>query len=286
MKILKMLLLAAAVSVFAGIPSWAAKGPYRFMASTLADSAKSRKKQRVVVAGFYTESGRTSRSCSIVASRLASELAARPNLELIERGKAGAQRAGSNGVLDAAAIKKIGTATGAQAAVTGTVIELGDGKIEVSARLVDAGSGRVLKSITTTIRKDWEKKKSGEFGELNFNEEMDMDALEEMIPDAPDTAGAPEADTCGKLSDEEVALVRQCVELKARKTAFDMKSGALDMHKLTRNPGSEIKDSVLKSHFYSRMNDWYKSDQLVQLTPAEDAILIKNYPMVERYPCR
>lgn len=278
---LKKLLLLAGLVVFAGLPAWAAKGPYRFMAATLADSAKSKKKQRLVVAGFYTESGRTTRSCSIVASRLTAELAARPNLELIERGKAGgSQRAGSNGVLDAAAIKQIGTATGAQAAVTGTVIELGDGKIEVSARLVDAASGRILKSITTTIKKDWARKKGGP-GNFDFDQEMDMDSLEEMLPDTPD-----EGDSCGVLNDEEASLVKRCVELLARKTAFDMRSGALDTRKLTRNPGSEIKDAGLKDLFYSRMKDWYSSGQLARLTAEEEELLSKTSPMIEKYPCR
>lgn len=286
MKILKRLLLLAALAVFACPRAWAAKGPYRFMAATLAETAKSKKKQSVVVLGLFTETGRSSRSCSIVSARLTSELAARPGIEIIERGKGGAaqERAGRNGVLDPAAIKKIGASTGAKAAVTGTVIELGGGKLEVYARLVDTGNGRILKSITTTVRKDWQKANGGEFGELNFDEEMDMDSLEEMLPDTPDAT--EEKDTCGKLSDEEVALVKQCVELKARKTAFDMKSGALDVHKLTRNPGSEISDPGLRSLFYGRMNDWYKSDQLTQLTPSEDALLIKNSPMLEKYPCR
>lgn len=287
MKILKTISLLVAIGLLSGLPARAAKGPYRFMASALAEGAKNKHKQRVVVSGFFTEAGRSNRSCSIVGARLTSELAARPGIEILERAKPEAspgQRAGRNGILDAAAIKKIGASTGAEAVVTGTVIELGEGKLEVHARLAETGNGRVLKSITTTVRKDWKEEKMGEWGDLDFDEEINEDSLSEMLPEDPDPQ--PEKEVCGKLSEEEISLVKQCIELKARKTAYDMKTGALDMHKLTRNPGSEIQDAGLKDLFYTRMKDWYGSDRLAQLTAQEEELLKKNSPMMEKYPCR
>lgn len=285
MKIAKVLLSLLLLACWAGAPALAAKGPYNFMASTMAGAAKSKKKKRVAVVGFFTESGRTSRACDIVTARLTSELASKAGLEIIDRGQLdGAMRgrtAGRNGIVDAATIKKIGSALGAEAVVTGTLIELDDRKIEVYTRLLDTRDGRILKALTTTIRKDWKEEKKGGWADFDFEEAMDLDSASGLLPE-----GFGEAGTCGKLSEEEVSLVKTCVDLRARKTAFDMKSGALKVGQLTKNPGAEIKDAALKSLFYAKLKEWYASEQLAQLTQQEESLLEKGGPMIEKYPCQ
>lgn len=284
MKIAKVLLSLLLLAGWAGSPALAARGPYHFMASTMAAAAKSKQKRRVAVIGFFTESGKTSRACDIVTARLTSELASRAGLEVIDRGQLdGAMRgrtAGRNGIVDAATIKKIGSTLGAEAVVTGTLIELDDRKIEVYTRLLDTKDGRILKALTTTVRKDWKEEKKGDWGDFDFEEAMDLDSAAGLLPEGFDSG------TCEKLSEEDVALVKTCVDLRARKTAFDMKSGALKVGKLTKNPGAEIKDAALKSLFYSKLKEWYDSDQLAQLTPQEEALLEKGGPMLEKYPCQ
>lgn len=284
MKIAKILLSLLLLACWAGAPALAAKGPYHFMASTMAAAAKSKQKRRVAVIGFFTESGRTNRACDIVTARLTSELASKAGLEVIDRGQLdGAMRgrsAGRNGIVDAATIKKIGSTLGAEAVVTGTLIELDDRKLEVYTRLLDTKDGRILKALTTTVRKDWKEEKKGGWGDFDFEEAMDLDSASDLLPEGFDSG------TCDKLSEEDVALVRTCVDLRARKTAFDMKSGALKVGKLTRNPGAEIKDAALKSLFYSKLKEWYDSEQLARLTPQEEAVLEKGGPMLEKYPCQ
>ena len=285
MKIAKVLLSLLLLAGWAGAPAQAAKGPYHFMASTMASAAKSKQKRRLAVIGFFTESGRTNRSCDIVTARLTSELASKAGLEIIDRGQLdGAMRgrtAGRNGIVDAATIKKIGSTLGAEAVVTGTLIELDDRKLEVYTRLLDTKDGRILKALTTTVRKDWKEEKKSDWGDFDFEEAMDLDSASGLLPE-----GFGEGGICEKLSEEDVVLVRSCVDLRARKTAFDMRSGALKVGKLTKNPGAEIKDAALKSLFYAKLKEWYDSDKLAQLTLQEEALLEKGGPMLEKSPCQ
>jgi TolB-like protein len=284
MKIAKILLLIFALSGGDCGLSWAAGGTYRFMAGTIAAAAKSKQKHRLAVIGFSTEAGRSSRACSIITARLTSELASKPNLEIIERGQLDGllhqRKLGSNGTVDSATLKKIGTALGADAVVTGTVIELDDRKLEVYTRLLDTKDGRILKALTTTIKKDWKEEKRGGLNEFDFDEAMDLESASDLLPD-----DFNETAVCDKPSDEDAALVRTCVDLRARKTAHGMKTGAIKIRELTKNPGADIKDAGLKNLFYSKMKEWYDSDQLKALTTEEEALLEKGAPMVEKYPC-
>ncbi|MBI4351099.1 MAG: hypothetical protein HY550_06650 [Elusimicrobia bacterium] len=283
MKIVKALLPLLILSGWAGSAAQAAKGPYNFMAVTMAGAAKSNKKHRLAVIGYFTESGRVNRACSILTARLTSELASRRGLEIIDRGQLDGiigRNAGRNGIVDAAAVKKLGASLGADAAVTGTVIELDDRKLEVYTRLLDTKDGRILKALTTTVRKDWKEEKKTGWADFDFEEAMDLDSASELLPD--DFEGTP----CLKPGEEETALVKTCVELKARKTALDMKSGALKLGKLTKNPGAEIRDAGMKGLFYSRLKEFYDSEQLTPLTPEEEAMLEKGAPMLEKYPCQ
>jgi len=152
--------------------------------------------------------------------------------------------------------------------------------MEVYTRLLDTKDGRILKALTTTVRKDWKEEKKSDWGDFDFEEAMDLDSASALLPE--DFESAP----CGKPSEEDTVLVKTCVDLRARKTAFDMKSGALKVGQLTKNPGAEIKDAALKNLFYAKLKEWYGSEQLAQLNPQEEALLEKVGPMIEKYPCR
>ena len=285
MRTMKCLLLFCCLLCGFGPITWADGGTYRFIAASMASAAEDKHKRRVAGIGFFTEAGRASRACAIVTARLTSELASRPGLETIERGRLAeamqGQTAGRNGIVDPAKLKKLGTAMGADAVVAGTLIELDDNKIEVYTRLLDVKDGRILKAITTTIRKDWKEQKRDGWSGFDFDTEIDMDSVSDQLPDA-----FTETTSCEPLNDEEISFVRTCVELRARKTAFDMKSGTLKLRELKQNPGTEIKDAALKNLFYTRLKEWYYSDQLTKLTPGEEARLAKGNAMLEKYPCQ
>lgn len=285
MKIVKLLPLLLLIWGGSSTPAKAADGSYRFLSVSLAAAAKSKHKRRVAVLGFASETGKPSRSCAIVTARLTTEMASRPGLEVIERGRLDVllrgRRLNSNGVVDAAMAKKIRETLGADAVVTGTVIELEDRKIEVNARLVDMQNGRILKAVTATIRKNWKEEKPGGWGNFSFDMDIDLDSPEELLEADPE-----EKEPCQRLSDDAIAFAKLCVDLRARKTALDMKTGALQLRKVTKHPGSEIRDPGLKQLYYARIKEWYYSDQLKELTPQEAVQVEKSSSLLEKYPCQ
>jgi TolB-like protein len=279
MKIKKLMVL----TLTSGVCAWAAWEGYKFLARELAQAAESRSKRRVVVMGFYSETGAKSRASAIVTERLTSEIAANPRMEVIERNRLDEvlreQNLTARGVVDPATARRIGNILGADAVVTGSVIELTDQKVEVNARLVDTQDARIIKAVTKTVEKDWEDKKV-DWQDFDFNVNVNLDAPVALLPE-----GFMEDDSCRKLSAAEADLVHEALELRARKTAWDLKTGVLKPGQMTKNPGSEIKDQALKHLFYSKIKEWYYSEGLQPLTPHEEDILQSNSPMIEKYPC-
>jgi TolB-like protein len=277
-KILLMILGASACA-------WAGWEGYRLIASSLSETAHKKDKRRVAVFGFSSETGEKTRASAIVTERLTNEIAGSPNLEVIERSRLDEvmkeQKLSAGGAVDSVTARRIGTILGADAVVTGTVIELDDKNVEVNARLVDTQDARILKAVTRNVKKDWEEKKKDPWGSLDFNMDIKLDTPMPLLPD-----GFLEDETCRPLTDEEKSFVKMCVELRARSTAHGLKTGALKLENLTRNPGSEIKNQDLKHHYYAKIKEWYYAVDLKRLTPQEDTLLLQGAPMIEKYPCR
>jgi len=282
MKHIKIILLASGL----GVTAWAGWEGYRYMADSLAEGAGRHQKRRVAVIGFSSETGEKNRASAIVTERLTSEIASKPDMEVIERGRLDEvleeQKLGAKGVVDPVTAKKIGNILGADAVVTGTVIELDDKNVEVNARLVDTQNARILKAVSKTVKKDWqEKKKDSWGGDLGFDMDIDMDAPSALLP-----PGFIEGETCARLSDSDVQFVRMCVELKARKTAHQLKAGEIKISDIKKNPGEEIKDQDLKHLYYSKIKEWYYSALLRPLNQQEETLLEQGLPLIEKYPCR
>jgi curli biogenesis system outer membrane secretion channel CsgG len=280
LKSAKILLAALAAAGAA----WAGWEGYRLVARAMTEGAEKKEIRRVAVFGFSSESGEATRASAIVTERLTTELAGSPKVQVIERGRLEEvlreQNLGSRGVVDSATAKRIGNILGADAVVTGTVIELSDKKVEVNARLVDTQDARIIKAVSRTVAKDWEDKRDGWKGfDLNVN--INLDAPAALLPD-----GFLEDETCGRLTPAEKEAVLDCVKLKAHKTAWDLKSGALKLDQITRNPGSEIRNQELKHLYYSRIKEIYYQPGLRELPPAAGAELAACAPSVSRYPCR
>ncbi|OGS10830.1 MAG: hypothetical protein A2234_03860 [Elusimicrobia bacterium RIFOXYA2_FULL_58_8] len=264
--------------------AWAGWEGYRFVARSLGRSAQTTSKRRIAVMGFTSETGGKSRASAIVTERLTSEISATPGLEVVERGRLDEvlkeQKLGARGVLDPVTAKKIGNILGADAVVTGTVIELNNTDVEINARLVDTQDAHILKAVTKTVKKDWEEKTSG-WSDFNFDMNIDLDAPIALLP-----AGFMDEEVCRKLEENEAALVRSCVELRARKIAYELKTGALKLSQLKKNPGSEINNADLKRQFYLKMKEWYYSSELRPLTSQEEDLVERISPQIEKYPCR
>lgn len=86
-----------------------------------------------------------------IPAMLASALAAHPGLRVADRGRARqaieGQSPGRSQRVDAATASQIGKAAGARYAVTGSFADF-YGKFRINARVVDAGSGEILKVVS------------------------------------------------------------------------------------------------------------------------------------------
>jgi TolB-like protein len=120
--------------------------------------AKAQNKKIAVLPFPYTN-GDISSGSSIVAERLTTQLAQRPEVQVIERSLLskvlGEIKLEESGVIDPASMHQVGHVLGVGAVVTGTLIDLENQKTEVNARLIDAESGAVLSAATERIDRTW-----------------------------------------------------------------------------------------------------------------------------------
>jgi TolB-like protein len=86
-----------------------------------------------------------------IQATLAAELSRHPRVRVSDRGRISqavkSQNLGANARVDAATAAKIGTEAGAQYAITGNFADF-YGKFRVDARVIDAGSGQILKIVS------------------------------------------------------------------------------------------------------------------------------------------
>ena len=266
---------------------WAGWEGYRYVAKNLVGTAVKQSKQRIAVMALSSETGKKTRSSAIITERLTSEIASAPGVDVIERSRLdqvlNEQNIQSQGSIDPLTVKKIGNILGADALVTGSVIELNDQTVEVNARLVDTQNGKILKTVSKKIDKDWQDTRSSGWDDFDINMDMDVDmnAPEPLLPGGfIDTA-------CNRLSRDEAAVAYMGAELQARKIAHELKTGSLSVKDLTRNPGSEIKDAELKRFYYAKIKEWYQNGNGIKpLTAGEEETRERLRPMVSAYPCR
>ncbi|HEY8196282.1 MAG TPA: CsgG/HfaB family protein, partial [Gemmatimonadales bacterium] len=88
-----------------------------------------------------------------IPATLASDLSRHPRVRVADRGRTiqavQAQDLGPNARVDAATAAKVGSEAGAQYAITGNFADF-YGKFRVDARVVDVGSGQILKVVSNS----------------------------------------------------------------------------------------------------------------------------------------
>jgi len=264
---------------------WAGTAVYRYVASLLAGKAVQEQKNRIAVLSFSNEDGKKTKSSSIISERLASEVASQPKIELVERVKLNTilkeQKLQTSGLIDSNTAKAVGNVLGVDAVITGTVIDLNDGNVEMNARLVDAQSAMVIKAVTRKIKKDWEETPSA--WNMDVNKGAALINLEELpVPVLPDEffkVGIGR--DCSRLASDELALRTAALKIKAKKLALGLKTGEIDIKKLRQNPGSEIPNQNLRSAFYAVVKEWYNRGNIPELSYEEKDILERGGGFLE-----
>lgn len=231
-----------------GSPAWA--DDYERMAAPFAKAAAKRGLKRVAVIPFQNLSSRdSSPSGRIVSERLVGPLIAVGDLEVVERVLLDSilkeQKLQNSGVVDPRSASEIGRILEVDAVLTGTVLSVQGGRVEVNARLIETRSARVLYAVNARVKKDWEEGGLSDLGGLLPSFSFAAPAFAgEWTPSAPVD--------CRKAEREADDLDERMLELKARYWAQRLREG-LDRASLTRNPGSEIRAPQTRARFYERL---------------------------------
>ncbi|MFH1618652.1 MAG: FlgO family outer membrane protein [bacterium] len=246
---------------------------YRRAARDIAEAASRQSRKRIAVLAFSSETGSRSKASAIVTERLTTEMASRPEVEMVEREKLNEvlkeQGIQARGVVDSRTASAVGAVLGVDAVVTGTVIDLGNGNVEMNARLVDTQSARVLKAVNHKMTKDWESVPSP-WSDLDLN----YDTLP-PVPIIPDSFFMTQDNEplCHRLSGQEYSLLDMALEIKAKGLALGLKNHEIDIKKLRANPGSDIADPQIRALFYSKVKDWYGKPSIPVPTENEKHLL-------------
>lgn len=262
--------LAAAL---AGLPAVALADDTEALAKTLGDAAARKAVKRVAVIPFAGPRGGTSFSGSVLSERLVTRLLGRGGLEVVERPLLESvlkeQKLGLFGIMEPRTAQALGRVLGVDAILTGTAVELRGERVELNARLIHAETAQVLAAATARVPKDWEEPAGA-----------DSTSLVVAVPELPE-AGGPGASWRDSLNDEAAEGCRErekrlevaLMDYKARFWAAKLKDPAFSPRRITRNPGSEIRDPELRARFYELMRRRYYSGDAEPLAPLERAAL-------------
>lgn len=263
-------LKALAIVMLAGLPpeARAAGDEYDAMAAALSSAALSQQVRRVAAVPFQGARGAESYSGGVLVQRLAARLLARGAVEVVERGALESllseQQLASTGLLDPGTAQALGRLLGAEAILTGTIVPLKNARVEVHARLVHAGTGRVLGAAVARVERDWDDAPADDSGSWAVPVPK--------LPDAEPLRDAPR-DGLPSCAERALRLESSLVELNARDWAGRLKDPAFDRRALIRNPGSEIRGHETRAKFYERLKSLYRDPAFAPLAAHERALL-------------
>lgn len=130
------------------------------LAARLAKGATRLKSRKVAVLAFSYPDGGISTGSSLVAEGLMTRLVGRKGISVIERSQLSKilseTRLELSGVTESSGTQKLGRILGADAVVTGTLVDLPNNKTMVNARLVGSATGEVLAAAATEIERTWD----------------------------------------------------------------------------------------------------------------------------------
>jgi hypothetical protein len=257
-KYLGAALLTAAFLSSAGAQG---SGEYGRLAYGLAQAAIGHGLPRVAMGAFSSAGSSAEEDARFASERTAAGLAEGAGIQFLDLAVLEAAAGGREGWL-----ARLPAKTRPQALVKGTVFKEGE-KITVIARLVEASTGRVLASLQAVSR--------ARFSELPPVPDMDWGSAPAVAPvrdplrDAPSDGGF----NCSAAFKEMDRINSGAADLKARYWAAKMKEPGFVVGSLTRNPGSEIRDPLLKQKFYDLLARYYGEEAAPGISSGQAARL-------------
>lgn len=235
---------ALLILTLAAPPASSSQAGYRNIAKEFSQSALKHGAVKVAVLPFAEADGRASGSAARVAERLTTDMVRIGRVQVVERSLLG-------NVPDAV--------------VTGSVYRNGD-KLDIYARLIEPGTGRVLSARHARVEREWTD-------DIQVPAmEMAGRALAVPVPGLlRDSLGERD---CGDAGETLERMERSILQLKARYWASRMSAPGFSSRALISNPGSEILDRGLRSRFYELLGFWRSRGEAAGLTAGERETLL------------
>ena len=237
--VLLPLLLAASPSAAGGIES---------MGRELARAAKGAGLARVAVMALSPAGRQSTFEAWNVSEQLLAGIASAGEVQVVERSMLGKvmeeHRMAATGMVDAAALKKLGKVLPVDGVVTGSFVTRGNTMV-VRARLIDVETAVVVAASERRIERE--------------------------VFDARDEAAAsPEAaaSDCSGAARRVDRLESDILDLKARHWALQFKKGA-GLSELGGDPVAIVSDAALRRVFYDKVMDWLGRERVPELTDDE-----------------
>ena len=268
---------ALALACAAAFPPCARADAYRALSTRIAGCAVENSLKKIAVLDFAARGGAGKSETAYVAEKMGVQLAGSKGVSLIERAllekvlkEAGLSSAGG-GYDKAETLRNMLSLDGI---VTGVVFADGD-VLRVFARLIDVKTGRVLLAAEEEAARRTPDPLGGRFG--------DLEPPEVPFPDLPaewnaasgaglrDAISEPGNGPCAGRKSAVSRLNAELVDVKARYWALKMKAPGFSLRSLTKNPGSEIRDAVVKTRFYKLLTAYYRDGSGPRLGPEERA---------------
>ena len=129
------------------------------LSDKLQDGLKDRINIKLAVLEFAYTDAKVSEGPVVIQERLTTALVQNKKITLIERNLLkkvlGELKLEASGAVSEESVKKLGQLLGADAVVTGTLNDLGDGNTEINARVVETESGKILSAAAAMVKKTW-----------------------------------------------------------------------------------------------------------------------------------
>ncbi|MBI4425733.1 MAG: c-type cytochrome, partial [Elusimicrobia bacterium] len=163
---------------------------YKDVARELSKAARAASVKKAAVLPFIFINRPLSAGPVIVSERLTSRMSGKAGLELVERQLLGKllseKRLSLTGALDAAQSSRIGQILNLEAVICGTLVDIGDERIEVNARLIRAQDGKILGTARSQVKQDWKEPALGSMtprrtGEATQAIDLAMISVPEML---------------------------------------------------------------------------------------------------------
>lgn len=242
--------------------------PMHDAASALAAAARGAGVARVAILPLEARNGESKADGETLSDLLTGEVVRDGRVRVVERTRLpdlmSELRLGAAGATGAAPEPRLADA---EAVVAGRFSRR-SGKMHASLRLVDARSGEILAAVEESFA--WETPaEPGPDGSWAI--EVPPPAFEVEVPSLegnPLLRDAPNDGECAGAGAQVDRIIGGILDIKARYWASELRKG-FSPYAVTRNPGSEISDPVLKERFYKTMKDWYQRPFVPDLSRAE-----------------